>query len=114
MTFIIGTPHTRNSGYLGAETGGHNSCKVEADVKICTHCETTILMQSWKEDGGWCSKCMAPICGPCADKMLIHGCLPYVKRLESILETEEQRRQLRRLMGLDGDPPPNLPSIYTY
>ena len=46
MTFIIGTPHTRNAGYLGADTGGHNSRKVEADIKICTHCETVIAMQA--------------------------------------------------------------------
>lgn len=109
MTFIIGTPHTRGAGYLGAETGGHSSKKVEADIQTCSHCQAAIAMQAWKEDGGWCSKCQHPVCGPCADAMLLHGCLPYVKRLEMILESDEQRAQLRRLLGIEGGTP--VPSL---
>jgi hypothetical protein len=109
MTFIIGTPHTKNAGYLGAETGGHNNRKVEADIKTCTHCQAAINMTVWKEDGAWCGKCQAPICGPCGDKMLTQGCLPYVKRLEMILESDEQRAQLRRILGIEGNAP--VPSL---
>ena len=109
MTFIIGTPHTHNAGYLGVETGGHNSRRVEADIQTCTHCQAVINMTSWKEDGAWCGKCQAPICGPCGDQMLLTGCLPYVKRLEMILESDEQRAQLRRLLGIEGNSP--VPSL---
>lgn len=109
MTFIIGTPHTHNAGYLGAETGGHRSKKVEADIKTCTHCQAAINMQAWKEDGAWCGKCQAPICGHCGDLMVTQGCLPYVKRLEMILESDEQRAQLRRLLGIEGNSP--VPSL---
>lgn len=109
MTFIIGTPHTRGAGYLGAETGGHRSKKVEADIQTCSHCQAAISMQAWKDSGGWCSRCQKPVCAPCADAMLKHGCLPYLARLEQILETDEQRAQLRKLLGTDGGP--GVPSL---
>jgi hypothetical protein len=106
---IISTPHTHNAGYFL-----NNSSLVrreQADIQLCTHCEIVINLQLWKVDGGWCNKCFAPICGPCADRMLTHGCDPFMKRIEAAFETAIQLRQHRRLAGLDAAPANYVPKI---
>lgn len=111
MAFIIGTPHTKGSGNLQANTGGHRNRKIEGDVKTCTHCQTVIIMQAWKEDGGWCGRCQAPICGPCADRMLTHGCEPFIAQIEKGLNKAYKLEQMRKVAGLDSPPPGYIPSI---
>lgn len=111
MTFIIGTPHTRGCGNLTANTGGHRDRKIEADIRTCTHCQAVINMQSWKEDGGWCGRCQAPICSPCADRMLTHGCEPFIAQIEKSMKTAQRLDQFRKLAGLDSPPPGYEPKI---
>jgi hypothetical protein len=106
---FIATPHTHQSGYfLNNSSYGK---KEQADIQLCTHCEVVIMMQKWKEDGGFCSCCMAPICGPCADRMLIFGCEPFIKKIEVAFETAVKLKQHRKLVGLDEQPADFVPKL---
>lgn len=106
---LIGTPHTHNAGYFCNDI--ETSRKQEADVQTCKHCETVLLMQKWKDDGGFCSRCMAPICGPCADRMLNFGCEPAVKKIEQAFELQGKLNHFRKLAGLDAPPADYKPKI---
>jgi len=107
---IIGTPHTHNAGYL-LNNSSDAKTRQQADIQLCTHCETVIILQKWKEDGGWCGKCMAPICGPCADRMLTHGCEPFIRKIEAAFETAVKLKQHRRLAGLNDPPANHVPKL---
>lgn len=106
---FIGTPHTKGAGYYVNNQALRN--KDEADVRTCTHCQAVILMQQWKTDGGFCGRCMAPICGPCADRMLSHGCEPFIKQLERALDIRYKLSQFRKLAGIDAPPPGYTPAL---
>jgi hypothetical protein len=112
VTFIIGTPYARNAGYFMNDDTASGGQRVEADIRTCTHCQAIIKMQEWKriEDGkmagGWCSRCMAPICGPCATKALTHGCTPFVELLEKSLAMDSKLAAYRKLAGLEPPEPP--------
>lgn len=79
---------------------------------MCPHCQKIIRLQEWRVLGtnqqGWCMKCMLPCCGngPCAERFLREGCLPFVQRIEMLLSTEHAKAQFRRLAGLEPEPPP--------
>ena len=103
------TPHTHNAGYFCNDI--ETARKTEADVQVCKHCECVILMQKWKDDGGFCGKCMAPICGPCADDMLIYGCVPALKKIEMALNLGDKLKQFNKLAGLDAQPADYQPAI---
>jgi hypothetical protein len=106
------TPHTKGAGYfLDNQRLGVNNGRKEADIRTCTHCESVILMQLWKDDGGFCGKCMAPICGPCADRMLTHGCEPFIKKIEAAFENVVNLAQHRKIAGLDAPPADFVPKI---
>ena len=107
---IITTPHTRGSGYFLNNSSGVLR-KEEADIRICSHCEVVILLQKWKEDGGWCGRCMAPICGPCSDRMLMFGCEPFIRKIEAAFESVNKLGQFRKLAGLDAPPADFQPKI---
>lgn len=109
MSIVIGTPHTHNAGYFCNNIARIN--KDEADVQCCKHCERVILMQQWKDDGGFCGRCMAPICGPCADRMLTHGCEPAIKKIEAAFDMTIKLAQFRKLAGLDAPPADFVPKI---
>ncbi|MDX2059937.1 MAG: hypothetical protein SFV24_19160 [Gemmatimonadales bacterium] len=70
-------------------------------------------MQAWKEDGGFCGRCMAPICGPCADRMLTHGCEPFIAQIERAVDVRYKLDQFRKMAGLDTPPPNFVPKIIT-
>ena len=111
MTFIIGTPHTKNAGHLIAQSGGYRSVTEECDIRTCTHCQKVLKMNLWKEDGGWCSKCNAPICGPCADNMLLRGCEPWTKQIDQAFDQAVKLDQFRKLAGLDQPPANYVPKL---
>ena len=106
----IGTPHTRNAGYLLNNQGMNVSQRYEADIRTCTHCQAVIEMQKWKDDGAWCSKCNAPVCahGECAARTEKLGCIPYIKFIETILEGQTSLDQFRKMVGLDPQPTPTI------
>lgn len=97
---IIGTPHTKGAGYYKNDDTASGGKKSEADIRTCTHCQAVIKMQEWKEDGGFCGKCMAPICSFCADKMQTRGCEPFMQQLEKLVDANYRFRQIRKLAGL--------------
>lgn len=106
MTFIIGTPHAQGSGYYRNDdrcAGGQLS---EADVRTCPHCQVIIMMQAWKDNGGFCKKCDAPICPVCADRALTYGCEPFLKRLDQFTDAVVKYQQYVKMAGLDESPPP--------
>jgi hypothetical protein len=94
----LATPHTRGAGYFANNI--EYGRKQEADVQTCPHCERVILMQKWKDDGGFCGRCMKPICGPCADRMLTHGCEPAMQRIERAFDSTVKLAQFRKIAGL--------------
>lgn len=106
---IIKTPHRHGAGYFLNNKALRR--KDEADVQQCKHCESVILMQKWAEDGGWCGRCNAPICGPCADRMLTHGCEPFLKKIEAAFDMTVKLAQFRKLAGLDAPPADYEPKI---
>lgn len=108
---MIGTPHTRGAGYFVNNVASQR--RQEADVRTCTHCQAVILMQSWKDDGGFCGRCMAPICGPCADRMLTHGCVPFIAQIERAVGVRYKLDQFRKMAGLDAPPAGYVPKIIT-
>ena len=115
MTFIVGTPHTHNAGYLLNNQNFATAKREEADIRTCTHCQAVIKMQEWKEDGAWCGKCNTPVCsgGACGRYFEHHGCRPYLKFLEQLIGDEYQLQQFRRLAGLDAQPADYQPLVMT-
>jgi ribosomal protein S27AE len=94
MAFIIGTPHARGAGYYRSDNKTSGGKLVEADFKTCAHCQMGMLMTAWKEEGGWCGKCMKPICHFCADRMLTHGCEPFEAKIAAAIEAGIRRARL--------------------
>lgn len=99
------TPHRRGAGYFLNNQGLGAREREEADIQQCSHCERVLVMRTWKDDGGFCGKCMAPICGLCADKMLTSGCEPALKAIEQAFDLGEKLAQFRKLAGLEAPPP---------
>lgn len=85
---IIGTPYTKGAGYLLDGQKLNVSKREEADIRTCTHCQVVIKMQEWKDQGAWCGKCFAPICDKCGERAAIHGCEPFLKKLEAFAESQ--------------------------
>jgi hypothetical protein len=100
MTFIIGTPHARRAGYLLNDNTASGGKKQEADVVTCAHCQKIILLQKWKDDGGWCARCSKPVCGTCSDRMLTRGCEPFTKWVDEQSALAYRKSQLRKIAGL--------------
>jgi hypothetical protein len=105
VSFIIGTPYAKGAGYYVNDDTPSGGAKSEADIRTCTHCQAIIKMHDWREDGGWCSRCFAPICPHCADRMLTHGCEPFVKQIEEALQISSKVRHFRKLAGLEAPEP---------
>lgn len=105
MTFSIGTPFSRGAGYLLNNQGLGASQREEADVQTCSHCQRVILMQAWKDDGGFCGRCMHPICGPCATRALTYGCEPFLKKIEQHAERLMRFEHIRKAAGPEPEAP---------
>lgn len=90
---IIGTPHTRGSGYTVNDQ--NLSTRQEADIQTCPHCQAVIKMQEWAKAPvqNFCMKCMKPTCshGGC------ENCVPFVKQIEQYIA-----QQLARLRLING------------
>lgn len=105
MTFHIGTPHSKGAGYL--INGVNLTRPFEADIRTCPHCQRIIDLRKWKEDGAWCHKCQAPICGnehpACVQENKLYGCVPFLKKLEAF--TKQQLAQSQFLKAAAAMPP---------
>jgi hypothetical protein len=93
MTFHIGTPHTRGSGYL---INGQNLTRpYEADIQTCAHCQAVIELQ--KKDFGWCQREMKPLCHACGITAHTQGCVPFMKTLEAFAQQQLRYTQISKL-----------------
>lgn len=75
---------------------GSDGPTVEADTAQCAHCQHTVFVKpstSPTDLGGWCGRCAAFICGPCAD---LGKCTPFEKEVER----QEARHRFLRSAGL--------------
>lgn len=106
MTFVIGTPHTHNAGYYRSDNRVSGGKLRQADIQTCWHCQAIVKLNEWKEDGGFCRGCMKPVCNLCADEMLVYGCVPFMKKLETAMNLGEKYRQYIKLAGLEPPAPP--------
>lgn len=90
---IVGTPHTRGSGYTVNDQA--LSSRQEADIQTCPHCQAVIKMQEWSKASvqNFCLKCMKPACNNDA----CQPCVPFIKKIEQHIAA-----QLRRLRLLSG------------
>jgi hypothetical protein len=95
MTFIIGTPHRHNEGYICTQYSAHHA-KREGGIQSCTHCQAVVELKGAED---WCPKCDAVICPSCAFKMPTQGCTPFIKQVEQALEVAYRRSQLRKILG---------------
>jgi predicted nucleic acid-binding Zn ribbon protein len=88
---IIGTPHTRGSGYTINDKD--LASRQEADVQTCPHSQAIIKMQEWAKAPvqNFCMKCMKPTCAnpACQD------CIPFIQQLERYIATQLRKAQAR-------------------
>lgn len=103
MTFLIGTPHAKGAGYYCNDDTPSGGQRVEDDVQSCKHCQAVVLMRQWREHGGFCRQCNAPVCGYCSDRMAQYGCEPFLRKIEAELGLGPSRSRIAVLLG-------NMPS----
>jgi hypothetical protein len=98
---------THGSGYLVNDNRNSGGGKEECDVGLCPHCQKVIKLQEWRDIStgmnGWCMKCMLPCCinGACGEDFKKNGCLPFLKRIEKLMDAEYARSQFRKVAGLE-------------
>lgn len=101
----------KGEGYYANRVTGESKL-AEAAVMTCAHCQAVLTLHSvpgqtnWKEDGGWCRAEMKPLCGPCADRALVYGCEPFLKKLEQFTDATIKYQQFIKLAGLEPAPTP--------
>ncbi len=55
---------------------------IESDTITCCHCNRIVILNIQAQElGGFCTRCMDHICGPCADRGL---CEPFERKLEEM------------------------------
>lgn len=81
----------RPQGYAIAV--GADGKSTEWDTHTCAHCQKVIFVK--KDPGGFCRRCMKPVCGPCADS---GECKPFMKRIEEFERAAIRGRQLDALL----------------
>lgn len=93
------------AGYLLSDDRASGGKLQEADVLTCAHCQKLLLGDSWREDGGFCGRCCAPVCGRCADRMLTDGCTPFAKLIDRhVSHVEHHRDEFVAMLGTSGVP----------
>jgi len=89
------------AGYYLNDNRASGGKKAEDDLFICTHCEQTLLKAVWKQAGGMCTVCAAPICITCYDRTHRFGCEgPMVKKLETAVNEAYRREQNAKVLGI--------------
>jgi hypothetical protein len=97
---MIISHRTKGQGYYISDERASGGGVAEADVICCPHCQAVILQSAWKVEGGFCGRCFAPICAVCAAKMDAEGCVPFLKKIDRILEENYRARQNERALGV--------------
>jgi hypothetical protein len=103
MTFIIGTPHTHNSGYYRNDDRLSGGTLAEGDVQTCPHCQKVINMQEWAKAPvqNFCLKCMKPACNSpeCQD------CRPFIRQIDLYTDAVVKLQAFIKMAGLDPEVP---------
>jgi predicted nucleic acid-binding Zn ribbon protein len=107
---IVGTPFTKGAGYYKSDNRASGGELREADIRTCPHCQAIIKMQLWCVNGGFCARCNAPVCGPCAERALARGCEPFIAQLEAGVARADHLRTFRKFAGLD--PPADPQALF--
>lgn len=90
-------------GYLMNDNRASSGKLEEKSVLGCEHCQRLLIGDEWRDDGGFCGRCCAPVCGPCADTMLTEGCTPFTKLLDQRLDwLDKNRNELENVLELHG------------
>jgi len=100
MTFIIGTPHTHNSGYYRNDDRCAGGDLSEGDVQTCPHCQAIINMQQWSKDPvqNFCLKCMRPACNHNAACL---ECRPFLQKIDQFTDALIKYQSFVKMAGLD-------------
>lgn len=106
MTSIL-----HGAGYFINNQLGPAREKQEDDVLTCAHCQAILLAHAWREEGGFCRSEMKPLCLRCADRALVYGCEPFMKKLEGFTRSQYRYQQFLKVAGLE--PPPAQRPIIT-
>ena len=107
MTFIIGTPHTRNAGYFRNDDSPSGGKLEEADIQTCPHCQAIINLQKWKQAPvqNFCNRCMKPTCD---NPNCVHECLPWLQKLEQEFDATVKYEKFLKDAGLTPHIPQSL------
>lgn len=86
-------------GYLIiTDPNARGGVALECDTVRCVHCHRIVPIKPnaiASDAGGYCPRCHAAICGPCAD---LGKCTPFEKKLEAM---EGRARFLRAAAAAD-------------
>jgi hypothetical protein len=99
---VIGTPHTKNAGYLRNDDRCSGGKLAEGDVQTCPHCQAVINMQQWAKAPvqNFCMKCMKPACPECED------CMPFIARIDRFSDAVVKYQTYLKQAGLEPVEPP--------
>ena len=89
----------KHRGYLQQDNRASGGGVEEADVWTCSHCQAIILVNKWKQEGGFCHSCDKPICFTCFEKAKVEGCVPWRKKVDSALENRYRMEQNAKILG---------------
>lgn len=88
-------------GYYMNDDRASGGKLAEDDIFICSHCDQTIKKSAWKQGGGMCMVCSAPVCLTCYGKTKTQGCNgPAVRKLEAAINEAYRREQNAKVLGI--------------
>lgn len=96
---------SNGAGYLLNDNRNSGGKKQEDDIYSCAHCQALLLKSQYVQDGGFCSRCMQPVCPHCADRMLTFGCENFLRQLEVSLGIKYREDQFRKMAGIEAGAP---------
>lgn len=90
----------RQTGYRYADERCSGGTVQEDECVCCAHCQKLLFLRAWRVDGGWCGRCDAYICGLCADRMVVTGCVPFKRLVDDALDRIYHATQNAKVLGL--------------
>jgi hypothetical protein len=97
-------------GYFRNDDRASGGKLVEDDLLGCGHsglkaqmqgCVPTMKRSEWKNVGGMCYVCNAPLCPACTSRALRFGCDgPEVGRIEDLVNDMYRRQQNAKILGI--------------
>lgn len=70
---------------------------IEKDTVQCSHCQRHYDIkpkENPSDAGGWCGRCMKPLCTRCAQKMSVTlKCVPFEQKLDQMEKEDISKRR---------------------